>query len=104
MKLSRIIIALIAILLLLCIASFPTVYSDVLIEWLGEPDSPESIEQFYGDFDVEIIKSEYDQYYAYKIGNDLYLVIHYEGSKVDPPQIEIDTYKGTDWIEEVTRK
>ena len=104
MKTYKIIIASVAIVLLLGIASLPTLYSEVLIEYLGEPDSPEHIEEFYGDFDVEIIKSEYSKYYAYKIGYDLYLVIHYKGSKVDPMQIEFDINKGTDWIEEVTRK
>ena len=112
MKLPQIIIAPIALLLLLGIALFPTIHSNLLIEYLCGPASPgERIEDFYGEFDVEIYNSENSQYYAYKLddfgnsdGKDRYLVIHYFGTHSDETRIEFLTYEGTDWIEEVTRK
>ena len=106
MKLPKIIIATVAILLLLGIASLPTLYSKLLIEVIGEHMGPEGIEQFYGDFDVEISRSEYNKYYAYKISNnpERYLVIYFYDNPKDEMQIEFFTYKGTDWIEEVDGK
>ena len=110
MKLYKIIIGLIVLFLLLCICLLPPIYSRAVINLLGWPDTPENIVAFYGEFDVEIINSEYSQYYAYKLdnvipnGKDYYLVINYWGTYSDETRIRFYTYEGTDWIEEVTEK
>ena len=110
MKIFKIIIVTILLLILLFVATLPTVYNKTLIDLLGWPDSPERIEFLYGDFDVEVIKSKHSKYYAYKMNDKntnnegKYFVIHYSSSPVDEVRIHFYTYEGTDWIEEVQGK
>ena len=110
MKIYKIIIAPIALLLLIMLASHSTIYSEGLIGFIGWPDDPDIIEKIYGEFDVEIIASKYNQYYAYKLdeispnGKEQYFVCHYTSTPADEVRIKFYTYEGTDWIEEVTPK
>jgi hypothetical protein len=106
MKKTKIII-LSAILICLALIAIPKIYNPLVVSVLNSPDS---IENYYGEFDVKDIQDQYDrniEYNAYRIlkfiplKNDVFVVVCYDSGSFSR-STSLSLKIGDGWIQEVS--